>query len=89
MNRDNLADGLTMIRKTKTRLSTKAQIDLPRVAHEEISLKPEIVAKARTWESIIGCVKHEGPRRSVKEMDAAVAAKERSRKRSRRTDAPH
>jgi hypothetical protein len=55
-----------MAMKTKTRLSTKAQIDFPRVAHEEISLKPEIVAKARTWESIIGCVKHEGPRRSVK-----------------------
>jgi AbrB family looped-hinge helix DNA binding protein len=45
-----------------------------------ILLKPKAGAAARTWESIIGCVRYTGPRRSVKEMDAAVAAEARSRK---------
>jgi hypothetical protein len=77
-----------MIRKTKTRLSTKAQIVLPKVDasapsidwNQEISLKSEIVAKVRTWESIVGCVRYAGPRRSINEMDNAVAAEARSRK---------
>ena len=47
---------------------------------EGILLKPKAAAAARTWESIIGCVGYEGPRKSLKEMDDAVVAKARSRK---------
>jgi len=47
---------------------------------EGILLKPKAAAAARTWESIIGCVGYEGPRKSLKEMDEAVAAEARSRK---------
>ena len=45
-----------------------------------ILLKPKAGAKTRTWESIIGCIRYTGPRKSIKEMDAAVAAEARSRK---------
>jgi AbrB family looped-hinge helix DNA binding protein len=47
---------------------------------EGILLKPKAGAAARTWESIIGCVGYEGPSKSVKEMDEAVAAETRARK---------
>jgi len=47
---------------------------------EGILLKPETKAASRTWESIIGCVPYSGPRKSVKEMDQAVAEEARSRK---------
>lgn len=47
---------------------------------EGILLKPQAVRAARTWESLIGCVPYTGPRKSVKEMDQAVAAEARSRK---------
>jgi AbrB family looped-hinge helix DNA binding protein len=86
-----------MSQTTKTKLSTKGQVVLPkslRASHrwkpgtefiiqdrdEGILLKPKAGAGARTWESIIGCVPYPGPRRSVKEMDQAVAAEARSRK---------
>ena len=47
---------------------------------EGILLKPKAGIAARTWESIIGCARYAGPRRSVKEMDQAVASEARSRK---------
>jgi AbrB family looped-hinge helix DNA binding protein len=82
---------------TKTKLSTKGQVVLPkplREAHrwkpgtefiiqerdEGILLKPKSGGGSRTWESIIGCAPYAGPRKSVKEMDEAVAAEARSRK---------
>ena len=85
-----------MRRTTKTKLSTKGQVVLPksvRASHrwkpgtefiiqdrdEGILLKPKGGAKARTWESIIGCIHYAGPRKSLKEMDAAVAAEARAR----------
>ena len=86
-----------MNRTTKTKLSTKGQVVLPksvRMSHrwkpgtefiiqdrdDGILLKPKAGTAARTWESIVGCVHYKGPRKSVKEMDAAVAAEARSRK---------
>ena len=87
-----------MSQPTKTKLSTKGQVVLPkslRASHRwkpgtefiiedlddnGILLKPNAHAKARTWESIIGCVHYAGPRKTLKEMDAAVAAEARSRK---------
>jgi len=47
---------------------------------EGILLKPKAGSKSRTWESIIRCVSYAGPRKSVKEMDDAVAAEARSRR---------
>ena len=47
---------------------------------EGILLKPKTGAVSRTWESIIGCVPYAGPRKSVEEMDEAVAEEARSRK---------
>ena len=86
-----------MSQPTKTKLSTKGQVVLPksiRASHrwkpgtefiiedldEGILLKPKAGTKAGTWESIIGCVRYAGPRKSIKEMDDAVAAEARSRK---------
>lgn len=94
---NNLTDGLTMSRTSKTKLSTKGQVVLPkslRVSHrwkpgtefiiedrdEGILLMPKAGTAARTWESIIGSVPYAGPRKSMKEMDAAVATEARSRK---------
>ena len=56
-----------MSQTRKTKLSTKGQVALPK--------SPTV---ARTWESIIGCVHYAGPRKSIKEMDKAVAAEARS-----------
>ena len=47
---------------------------------EGILLKPQAATETRTWESIIGCVRYAGSRKSVKEMDDAIAAMPRSRK---------
>lgn len=41
---------------------------------------PKAASAARTWESIIGSAGYEGPTKSLKEMDEAVAAEARSRK---------
>jgi bifunctional DNA-binding transcriptional regulator/antitoxin component of YhaV-PrlF toxin-antitoxin module len=46
---------------------------------EGILLTPKAGTEARTWESIIGCVRYAGPRKSVKEMDHAVATEARTR----------
>lgn len=48
--------------------------------NEGLLLKPKTGAGSRTWESIIGCVAYAGPRKSIKEMDEAVAKEARSRK---------
>jgi AbrB family looped-hinge helix DNA binding protein len=48
--------------------------------NEGVLLKPKTGGASRTWESIIGCVPYGGPRKSVKEMDRAVAAEARSRR---------
>jgi len=86
-----------MSKQTKTKLSTKGQVVLPksiRASHrwkpgteftieerdEGILLKPKAGTAARTWESLIGSVRYAGPRRSIKEMDEAIAAEARSRK---------
>jgi AbrB family looped-hinge helix DNA binding protein len=45
-----------------------------------ILLKPRAGTAARTWESLIGSVHYACPRRSIKEMDDAIAAEARSRK---------
>ncbi len=47
---------------------------------EGILLKPKTGGASRTWESVIGCVPYAGSRKSVREMDEAVAAEARSRK---------
>ena len=49
--------------------------------HDEgVLLKPQAARATRSWESLIGCVPYTGPRKSVKEMDQAVAAEAKSRK---------
>lgn len=45
-----------------------------------VLLKPKTSGASRTWESIIGCIPYKGPRKSIKEMDEAVAAEARSRR---------
>jgi AbrB family looped-hinge helix DNA binding protein len=47
---------------------------------EGILLKPKARVSERTWESIVGCVGYRGPRKSLKEMDEAVATEARSHK---------
>ncbi len=47
---------------------------------EGILLKPKTGGASRTWESIIGCISYAGSRKSMREMDEAVAAEARSRK---------
>ncbi len=81
---------------TTTKLSSKGQIVLPkplRASHrwkpgteftieergEGILLKPKS-GGVRTWQSIIGCIPYKGPRKSIAEMDEAVAAEARSRR---------
>ena len=45
-----------------------------------ILLKPKVGTREPSWESLIGCVGYSGPRKSLKEMEAAVAAAARSQK---------
>ena len=47
---------------------------------EGVLLKPKTGGKSRTWESLIGCASYAGPRKSVTQMDEAVAAAARSRR---------
>ena len=47
---------------------------------EGILLRPKAPVSERTWESIVGCIGYRGQRKSLKEMDAAVAAEARSHK---------
>ena len=43
-------------------------------------LKSKPGANARTWESLIGCIPYAGRRKSMKQMNEAVAAEAGSRK---------
>ncbi len=45
-----------------------------------ILLTPKSATASRSWESLIGCARYTGPRKSLKEMDEAVAAEARRRK---------
>lgn len=47
---------------------------------DDILLKPKTAGASRTWESIVGCLSCAGSRKSVREMDEAVAAQAGSRK---------
>jgi hypothetical protein len=78
MNRDNLSDGLNMVRTTKSKSSTEAQIVRRKIPPSVI-----VGIRPRTWESMIGCVKYAGPRKSIREMDLAISAKARLPKRPR------
>ena len=79
-----------------TKLSTKGQVVLPkplrmarrwkpgtefivREQGDSILLTPKSAA-SRSWESLIGCAAYRGPRKSIREMDEAVAAEARKRK---------
>jgi len=44
---------------------------------DSILLTPKSAASSRSWESLIGCATYRGPRKSIKEMDEAVAAEAR------------
>jgi AbrB family looped-hinge helix DNA binding protein len=92
---NNLTDGLTMSQTTKLSTKGQVVLPKSlRASHrwkpgtefiiqdrdEGILLKPKSGGKARTWESIIGCVPYTGPSKSIKEMDEAVAAEARSRR---------
>ena len=92
---DNLTGNLTMTQTTKLSTKGQIVIPKSlRASHrwkpgtefiiqdrnEGVLLKPKTGGASRTWESIIGCVPYEGPRKSVKEMDRAVAAEARSRR---------
>jgi AbrB family looped-hinge helix DNA binding protein len=41
---------------------------------EGILLKPKPQAMMRNWDELIGCVPYKGPRKSIRDMDRAVAA---------------
>jgi AbrB family looped-hinge helix DNA binding protein len=45
-----------------------------------ILLTPKSAAASRGWESLIGCAAYRGPRKSIREMDKAVAAEARKHK---------
>ena len=44
---------------------------------EGILLKPKPRAVMRNWDELIGCVAYDGPRKSIREMDQAIAAEAR------------
>jgi len=45
-----------------------------------ILLLPKAATKSGTWNKLIGCLAYSGRRKSIRQMDAAVAAAARSRK---------
>ncbi len=47
---------------------------------DSIVLIPKPPAASRDWESLIGCAGYRGPRKSLREMDDAVAAEARKHK---------
>ena len=47
---------------------------------ESILLTPKSATASRSWASLIGCAGYSGRRKSLKEMDEAVAAEARRRK---------
>ena len=54
----------------KTRLSNKGQIES---VGESIKLKPIKPYKETKIDEVIGCVGYEGPKKSLKDMEAAIA----------------
>ena len=73
---------------TKTRLSSKGQVVIPkslRVLHrwrpgtefDVQELEQGILLRPRTdrsgsWEALVGCVSYRGPRKTIQEMDRAI-----------------
>jgi hypothetical protein len=53
----------------KTRLSNKGQV----VVGDGIKLKPMKPYKETKIEEVIGCVGYKGPKKSLKDMEAAIA----------------
>lgn len=47
---------------------------------EGILLIPKTGAKSGSWDRLVGCLPYSGRRKSIREMDEAVAAEARSRK---------
>jgi len=47
---------------------------------EGILLKPKSQAVTRNWHELIGFVSYKGPRKSIREMDRAVAAAAREKR---------
>jgi AbrB family looped-hinge helix DNA binding protein len=45
--------------------------------NEGILLKPKSEAAMRNWDELIGCVAYHGPRKSLREMNQAIAAQAR------------
>lgn len=45
-----------------------------------ILLTPKSATASRNWDSLIGCARYTGRRKSLKEMDEAIAAEARRRK---------
>jgi len=44
---------------------------------KRILLRPKAAVSPRTWGSIVGCIGYRGPRKSLKEMNRAIAAEAR------------
>jgi AbrB family looped-hinge helix DNA binding protein len=44
---------------------------------EGILLVPKVGSKSRTWSSLLGCLPYSGRRKSIREMDEAVAIEAR------------
>jgi len=47
---------------------------------DSVLLTPKSGAGSHDWESLIGCAGYRGPRKSIREMDEAVAAEARKHK---------
>jgi len=47
---------------------------------EGILLKPKSQSMMRDWDELIGCVPYKGPRKSIRDMDRAVAAQAREKR---------
>jgi len=47
---------------------------------EGILLKPKSQAVVQNWDELIGCVAYNGPRKSIREMNQAMAAEARERR---------
>jgi len=47
---------------------------------DSVLLTPKSAAASSDWESLIGCAGYRGPRKSIREMDEAVAAEARKHK---------
>jgi len=47
---------------------------------EGILLKPKSQAMMRNWDELIGCIPYKGPRKTIRDMDQAVAAEAREKR---------